>query len=183
MHAAVSKSFSYEGIEAPEIRIYRNLDQGHRRYMDEKGNYIPTVVYQPANPDEPLGYYDFDADKDVNGLFEPPTTGRDGRFFWVHQVFPAEKTFPEGFRYVMMSMVSDQEAEIEEYALAHDLGSKPYIGRDSQGVLLVPGIRTMTHPEMFEIMATNYTYVSGAPGVAVAAGRRRPGSPWSIPPW
>ncbi len=169
MHAAVSKSFSYEGIEAPEIRIYRNLDQGHRRYMDEKGNYIPTVVYQPANPDEPLGYYDFDADKDVNGLFEPPTTGRDGRFFWVHQVFPAEKTFPEGFRYVMMSMVSDQEAEIEEYALAHDLGSKPYIGRDSQGVLLVPGIRTMTHPEMFEIMATNYTYVSGAPGVAVAA--------------
>lgn len=78
MHAAVSKSFSYEGIEAPEIRIYRNLDQGHRRYMDEKGNYIPTVVYQPANPDEPLGYYDFDADKDVNGLFEPPTTAAMG---------------------------------------------------------------------------------------------------------
>lgn len=164
----------YEDIQAPEIRIYRNVDQGHRRYMDEQGNYIPAVVYRPANPDEPLGYYDFEADKEVNGLFEPPTTGRDGRFFWVHQVFPAEKTFPEGFRYVMMSMVSDREADIEEHPLAHDQGSKPYIGRDSQGVLLVPGIRTTTHPEMFEIMATNYTYVSGAPGVAVSARGKQP---------
>lgn len=160
----------WDGLEkAPELRLYRNVDQGHRRYMDEKGQYISTVVYRPANPDEPLGYYDFEADKDVNGLFEPPTKGRDGRFFWVHQVFPAEKTFPEGFRYVMMGLVSDKQAEIAEHDLAHGLGTKPYIGRDNQGVLMVPGIRTATHPEMFEIMATNYTYVAGAPGVAVSA--------------
>lgn len=160
----------YSGMtQPPEVRLYRNVDQGHRRYMDEKGQYIPTVVYRPADPNEPLGYYDYEADKDVNGLFEPPTTGHDGRFFWIHQVFPAEKTFPEGFRYVMMAMVGEPQAAITEHALAHDLGAKPYIGRDSQGMLQVPGIRTTTHPEMFEIMATNYTYVSGAPGVAASA--------------
>ncbi len=160
----------YDGMaHPPEVRLYRNVDQGHRRYMDEQGQYIPTVVYRPANPDEPLGYYDFEADQDINGLFEPPTTGRDGRFFWIHQVFPMEKTFPEGFRYVMMAMVSDPKSEIREYNLDHDLGTKPYIGRDSQGVLRVPGIRTATHPEMFELMATNYTYVAGAPGVAASA--------------
>lgn len=165
----------YDGLtQAPEVRLYRNVDQGHRRYMDEQGQYIPTVVYRPANPDEPLGYYDFEADRDVNGLFEPPTTGRDGRFFWIHQVFPAEKTFPEGFRYVMMAMVGDPQAELREHPLAHGLGTKPYIGRDSQGVLQVPGIRTTTHPEMFEIMATNYTYVAGAPGVAAAAQTAHP---------
>lgn len=160
----------YDGMsQAPEIRLYRNVDQGHRRYMDEKGDYIPTVVYRPADPDQPLGYYDFEADKDVNGLFEPPTTGQDGRFFWIHQVFPAEKTFPEGFRYVMMAMVGKPGARVREHALSHDLGTKPFIGRDKQGMLMVPGIRTTTHPEMFELMATNYTYVAGAPGVAVSA--------------
>ena len=160
----------WDGLDkAPELRLYRNVDQGHRRYMDEQGQYIPTVVYRPANPDEPLGYYDFEADKEVNGLFEPPTKGHDGRFFWIHQVFPAEKTFPQGFLYVMMGMVSDPQAQLAEHELAHGLGTKPYIGRDSQGVLLVPGIRTTTHPEMFELMAQNYTYVAGAPGVAVTA--------------
>lgn len=160
----------YSGMEeAPEMRIYRNVDQGHRRYMDENGHYIPAVVYRPADPDQPLGYYDYEADRDVNGLFEPPTTGQDGRFFWIHQVFPAEKTFPEGFRYVMMSMVGKRPAKITALPLAHDLGTKPYIGRDKQGMLMVPGIRTTTHPEMFELMATNYTYVAGAPGVAVSA--------------
>ena len=153
----------------PEVRLYRNVDQGHRRYMDENGNYIPTVVYRPADPDRPLEYYDFEADRDVNGLFEPPTMGADDRFFWIHQVFPAERTFPEGFRYVMMGLVSDQKARLEGHALAHDLGTKPCIGRDAQGVLMVPGIRTTTHPEMFETMARNYSYVAGAPGVAVSA--------------
>ncbi len=160
----------YANLEtAPEFRLYRNLDQGHRRYEDADGNYIPYIVYRPADVSKPLEYYDFEADKDINGHFEPPTTGQDGRFFWVHQVFPKEGTFPEGFRYVMMGMVSGAEAEISEHALAKGLGSMPHIPRDNQGMLMVPGIRTMTHPEMFETMNVNYSYVSGAPGVAAGA--------------
>ncbi len=168
---------AYEGLkEPPALRLYRNLDQGHRRYKDENGNYLKVVVNQPADINKPLEYYDFEADRDINAEFEPPTWGVDGRFFWVHQVFPAEKTFPDGFRYVMMGLVSDADADLAGHDLTKGLGSMPTIPRDNQGMLVVPGIRTMTHPEMFEKMALNYAYVSGAPGVAVTAKPNTPGS-------
>lgn len=161
---------SYEGLSMPvSLRIYRNQDQGHRRYMNADGTYKQVIQYKPADANKPVEYYDFNADKDVNVLFAPPTTGVDGRFFWVHQVFPAEKTFPQGFRYVMMAMVSGANAELTAMGLAKGLGTNPYIERDNQGYLMVPGIRTMTHPEMMEIMAESYSYVANAPGVAVNA--------------
>lgn len=160
----------YNEMEGPlAFRLYRNLDQGHRRYENEDGTYKKFVVYTPADGDVPVEYYDFEADKEINGHFEPPTCGQDGRFFWIHQVFPAEKTFPEGFRYVMMSLVSGEDAELVCYDMAKNLGSAPFIPRDGQGVLKVPGIRTTTHPEIFEMMAKNYSYVAAAPGVAAEA--------------
>ncbi len=161
---------AYDNLKEPlAFRLYRGLDQGHRRYENEDGSYKKFVVYTPADGEEPVEYYDFEADRDVNGHFEPPTCGTEGRFFWVHQVFPAEKTFPEGFRYVMMSLVSGEDAELVCHELAKNLGSMPYIPRDGQGVLKVPGIRTTTHPEIFEMMAQNYSYVAAAPGVAAEA--------------
>jgi len=166
----VALDLSYKGLEKPvSFRMYRNQDQGHRRYMEADGNYKKVIQYKPADPNKPVEYYDFEADKEVNGLFEAPTYGIDGRFFWIHQVFPAEKTFPEGFKYVMMGMVSGSNAELKAMELAKGLGTTPYIARDNQGYLMVPGIRTMTHPEMMEIMAENYTFVADAPGVAVNA--------------
>lgn len=161
---------SFENLEDDiTFRLYRNLDQGHRRYMEADGSYKKVVVFQPADANKPLEYYDFEADKDKNGLFEPPTYGTDGRFFWIHQVFPAEKTFPEGFRYVIMAMVSDAEPDFIEYSLQKNLGTKPTIPRDNQGYLMVPGIRTATHPEITELQALNYSHVANAPGVAVDA--------------
>ena len=161
---------SYEGLSTPvSFRLYRNLDQGHRRYMNADGTYKKVVQYQPADINKPVEYYNFLADKDINGLFEAPTTGIDGRFFWVHQIFPKEKSYPNGFRYVMMGLVSGANAELTAMGLAKDLGTKPFIGRDNQGYLLVPGIRTMTHPEMQEAQAESYSYVANAPGVAVNA--------------
>jgi hypothetical protein len=161
---------NFENLEAPlTFRLYRNLDQGHRRYMEEDGTYKKFVVFQPADVNEPLEYYDFEADKDKNGLFEPPTCGSEGRFFWIHQVFPAEETFPQGFRYVVMAMVSNAKYDFTEHSLQKDLGTKPYIPRDNQGYLMVPGIRTATHPEMTELQALNYAYVANAPGVAIDA--------------
>ncbi len=151
------------------FRLYRGLDQGHRRYENEDGSYKKFVVYTPADGNEPVEYYDFEADKEINGHFEPPVCGAEGRFFWVEQVFPAEPTFPRGFRYVMMSLVSGECERPVCYDMATNLGSAPYIPRDGQGVLKIPGIRTTTHPEMFEMMAQNYSYVAGAPGVAAEA--------------
>lgn len=160
----------YEKLQEPlKIRLYRGLDQGHRRYENADGSYKKFVVYRPADGDQPLEYYDLEADKEINGHFEPPTCGVDGRFFWVHQVFPAEPTFPDGFRYVMMGLVSGADSEQVTYDLAKGLGSMPHIPRDGQGMLKIPGIRTTTHPEMFELMAENYSYVAAAPGVATEA--------------
>lgn len=160
----------FENLSEPlTLRLYRNLDQGHRRYIEEDGSYKKVVVYQPADPDQPLEYYDFEADRAQNGRFEAPTCGSDGRFFWVHQVFPAEKTFPDGFRYVLMAMVSDAEPVFASHPLQKGLGTPPGIPRDPQGYLMVPGIRTTTHPEMVELQALNYSYVAEAPGVAVDA--------------
>ncbi len=161
---------NYENLDEPvTFRIYRDLDQGHRRYMEEDGTYKKVVVFQPAGINEPLEYYNFEADKDKIGLFEPPTYGTDGRFFWIQQVFPAEGTFPQGFRYVIMAMVSNAKYDFAEHSLQKNLGTKPYIPRDNQGMLMVPGIRTTTHPEMVELQALNYSYVANAPGVAVDA--------------
>ena len=117
---------SYEGLSKPiSFRIFRHQDQGHIRYMNADGSYKKIVQYQPADKSKPVEYYDFNADKEINGRFEPPTNGVDGRFFWVHQVFPKEKTFPQGFRYVMMGMVSGVNAEVTAMGLAKNLGTRP----------------------------------------------------------
>jgi len=166
---------NYENLDNNIVlRLFRNLDQGHRRYMEEDGTYKKVVVYQPADANEPLEYYDFEADKDKNGVFEAPACGADGRFFWIHQVFPAEATFPQGFRYVMMGMVSEAQYDFKTHELQKDLGTKPYIPRDNQGYLMVPGIRTATHPELTEVQAVTYSYVANSPGVAVDATLRMP---------
>ena len=142
---------SYEGLSQPvSFRIYRHQDQGHRRYINEDGTYRRVVQYQPADINKRIEYYDFNADKDIIGLFEPPTAGVDGRFFWVHQIFPKEKTFPDGFRYVMMGLVSGANAELTAMGLAKGLGTAPFLpGRGWQ--------------------ADCYSYVTNAPGVAVNA--------------
>jgi len=144
---------SYEGLTKPiSFRLYRHQDQGHYRYMNPDGSYKKIVQYEPADKTKPVEYYDFNADKEINGLFEPPTTGVDGRFFWVHQVFPKEKTFPQGFRYVMMGMVSGANAETTALGLAKNLGTNP------------SPIRLSEHS-----LGYFYIDISNAPGVAVNA--------------
>ena len=144
---------SYEGLSKPiSFRIFRHQDQGHFRYMNPDGSYKKIVQYYPADKNKPVEYYDFNADKEINGRFEPPTSGVDGRFFWVHQIFPKEKTFPQGFRYVMMGLVSGANAELTAMGLAKNLGTKPAPVR-----LYDPALDFY------------YTDISNAPGVAVNA--------------
>jgi hypothetical protein len=161
------------------FRLYRHQDQGHRRYMDEKGNYIPkekrAVVYYPVDPKEPVGYYDYEADASFNGLFEPPVSGCDGRFFWIEQRFPAERTFPGGFRYVMMGLVSDPAARISCQGLEKYLGTPQKMPRDAQGNLILP-VRSVGHDDLYYNLERAFSYVREAPGVAGTAELPRAGT-------
>ncbi|MGA2977226.1 MAG: glycoside hydrolase family 95-like protein [Spirochaetia bacterium] len=112
------------------FRLYRHRDQAHRRYMDENGNFIPKeqrrITYFPADGSKQFRYYDFEADAAINGPFEPPKSGREGRFFWICQRFPAEKTFPDGFQYVMMGLLSEPQAVIETADNQKGMGTPQY---------------------------------------------------------
>jgi hypothetical protein len=116
-----------EGIA---FRLFRHRDQAHRRYMDEDGKFIPKkerrIVYFPADNTRQFEYYDFEADAKINGPFEPPQSGKDGRFFWITQCFPAESTFPEGFRYVMMGLLTGQQQAVETADNQKGLGTPQY---------------------------------------------------------
>lgn len=121
----------YSNLESGlAFRLFRHQDQAHRRYMDENGNYIPQkdrrITYFPADGSKQFEYYDFEADAAVNGPFEPPMSGSDGRFFWISQRFPAENTFPDGFQYVMMGLLSEPQAAVETAENQKGLGTPQY---------------------------------------------------------
>jgi hypothetical protein len=82
-----------QGITSPVfVRLYRHRDTSHLLYMTEDGkNY--------TNPDAVK-------DSAFNGPIDPPTSGTDGHYFWIRQKFPPEKTFPKGFEYVLMGVVT-----------------------------------------------------------------------------
>jgi Glycosyl hydrolase family 95 catalytic domain len=80
------------GIKMPVwLRLYRHQDTSHLVYMTPDGKYKSAAA---------------EADKAFNGPIDPPTSGTDGRYFWIRQKMPAEKTFPQGFEYVLMAVVT-----------------------------------------------------------------------------
>jgi hypothetical protein len=90
-----------EGVAAPWLRLYRHEDQAWRRYMtDDKKAFRFFSQTADKKP------FDYTKDAAWNGPIEPPTSGTDGRFFWIRQRLPAEKTFPKGFDYVLMGLVA-----------------------------------------------------------------------------
>jgi len=91
----------FSGIDSPIwLRLYRHRDTAHLMYMSEDGKTYTRVGTA--------------GDSTFNYPMDPPTSGKDGRFFWIRQQFPAEKTFPQGFEYVLMGLViSPGKVEIE----------------------------------------------------------------------
>jgi hypothetical protein len=82
----------FSGITTPVwLRLYRHRDTTHLDYMSADGK---TYTRKGA-----------EADKEFNEPMDPPTSGKDGRHFWIRQQFPPEKTFPNGFEYVLMGLV------------------------------------------------------------------------------
>lgn len=165
---------AYMNVKTPvSFRLYRHQDQGHRRYMDENGSYIKRpegasgIQYHPVDPKEPVGYYDYAADADFNRPFDPPESGSDGRFFWILQEFPEDRTFPEGFRYVMMGLLSDRQAAVSHQDLQKGLGTAQRIPRDAEGKLIFEG--TVGHDNEMEKMERSFQWVRDADGVSGTA--------------
>ncbi len=102
-----------QGIKSPVfVRLYRHRDTSHMYYMTEDGK-------KYTNPDAVK-------DSAFNGPIDPPTSGKDGKFFWIRQKMPAEKTFPKGFEYVLMGVVtSSGEVKVESVEGEKGLGTPP----------------------------------------------------------
>jgi hypothetical protein len=103
----------FAGIETPVwLRLYRHRDTAHMMYMNAEG----TAYTRKGT----------EADKAFNAPMDPPISGQDGRFFWIRQKFPAEKTFPQGFEYVLMGLVtSPAQVDIETVEGKTKLGTPP----------------------------------------------------------
>ncbi len=82
----------FTAINSPVwLRLFRHRDTAHTVYMDAEGT---RYTRRGA-----------EADKDFNAPMDPPSSGQDGRYFWIRQKMPPEKTFPQGFEYVLMGIV------------------------------------------------------------------------------
>ena len=101
------------GIKSPVfVKLYRHRDTSHMVYMTEDGK-------KYTNPDAVK-------DSAYNGPIDPPTSGKSGNFFWIRQKMPAEKTFPKGFEYVLMGVVtSPGEVKVESVEGKKGLGTPP----------------------------------------------------------
>ena len=72
---------SFSGITTPIwLRLYRHRDTSHMTYMTADGRHYTNPAAEK--------------DKAFNGPIDPPKSGTSGRFFWIRQKMPAEKTFP-----------------------------------------------------------------------------------------
>lgn len=102
-----------DGIKTPIwLRLYRHKDRSHETYMTPDGS---AYTIKEA-----------EADKAFNGPIDPPTSGRDGRYFWIRQKMPAEKTFPNGFEYVVMGVLATPgDVKIESIEGKTGLGTPP----------------------------------------------------------
>lgn len=90
--------FRHQDICIPNSRFVKKRDEAGKVYFVS----------------EPLEDWDYSKHPEVSEAVAPPSSGRGGRFFWISQKLPAEKTFPEGFEYVLMGIiVGSQPAEIQ----------------------------------------------------------------------
>ena len=101
------------GVDSPvSLRLYRHRDTTHLMYMTPDGQSY-------TKPEA-------EADKSFNGPMDPPTSGNEGRFFWIRQKMPPGKTFPQGFEYVLMGvMTTPGNLKLESVEGRTHLGTPP----------------------------------------------------------
>lgn len=127
-----------KGVSAPWLRVYRHQDQAQSQYRMADGKWAQNG-------------YDYAKDAAWNGPVDPPTSGTDGRFFWIRQRLPAEKTFPQGFEYVLVGLTPQlHPSKIETAENRRGLGTLPSTGGDAT----------------LSTLETSYAAIRGAPGAA-----------------
>ena len=155
---------AWTGLTAPvRLRLYRHQDQAHLQYMTPDGKFrrIPFAYNNNCPPGtldvkDPDYIFDYEPDAAWNGPIEPPESGHDGRYFWIQQRMPPEKTFPQGFHYVMMGRLArPSEAEFATVNGQIGLGTPPYSPEN--------------WPEYAEPLPSPGESIRNAPGAAATA--------------
>ncbi|MBN2815004.1 MAG: hypothetical protein JXQ80_13055 [Bacteroidales bacterium] len=94
------------------LRLFRHRDTAHEDYMNAEG----TTYIKPGT----------EADSAFNYPMDAPTSGTDGKYFWIRQRMPPEKTFPQGFEYVLVGvLLTPGETKIEAVEGQTGLGTPP----------------------------------------------------------
>jgi hypothetical protein len=145
----------FSGMNEPIwLRLYRHRDTSHLKYMSEDGK----TYTKPGT----------EADRAFNYPMDPPTSGKDGRYFWIRQQMPPEKTFPQGFEYVLMGLIlTPGKVEIEAVEGKTRLGTPP----PDERIANAPGAAaTVTFPpeNKLEALVTIVTTMDGPDVLALA---------------
>jgi hypothetical protein len=147
----------FDDIDAPIwLRLYRHRDTAHMAYMTADGKAYTKSEAQP--------------DRAFNGPIDPPSSGKGEGYFWIHQKMPAEKTFPQGFEYVLMGvMTSPGEVTLETVEGKTGLGTPP----PNAEIAAAPGAAATAtfKPEKMEALITIVTTMDG-PDLLTLAQRR-----------
>lgn len=141
------------GLEQPvSARLYRHRDTA-----------IPGESFSARGGPEPQPLDGYDYAKDAgNGTMEPPTSGVEDGMFWIRQQFPPEKTFPNGFEYVMAGLVlGPQKVSIETIEGEKGLGTSPYLNSAQQ--------KQVDEQGDFWTLLPSYRAIREAPGAAATA--------------
>lgn len=130
----------FQGLKNPvSLRLYRHKDTGeYGKSYNTIGTYYDRPFYLEkkvrSRQEKPLPCpvpYDYSRDKG-NGPLERPEAGSDGRFFWIYQKLPPERTFPKGFEYVMMGTVLGSFGEVQVVNGEKGLGTPPHLTPEQQ---------------------------------------------------
>jgi hypothetical protein len=116
----------YEGLRVPpSVRLYRHRD-----------TCIPGTRHGGVNSAAPEPYKDFDYDRHGPiAVIDPPSSGQDGECFWIRQVLPADKTFPNGFAFVLAARVLGAAPVLTTLDGQTGLGTPPFLNPAQQYLL------------------------------------------------
>ena len=154
----------FQGLRnALSVRLYRHRDiNGRDTSIFGALNSVEPRRHQSLPTPSALKGYDYSRDKDPDhGPLDPPTSGCDGKYFWIRQRLPAERTFPQGFEYVMAGIVVGSAADIETVEGQRGLGTPPDLNLKQKE--LVAGRKPMWHA------MPNYEPIRRATGAAATA--------------
>jgi hypothetical protein len=150
----------FSGMDAPIwLRLYRHRDTAHMAYMSADGK---TYTKEGT-----------EVDKGFNYPMDPPMSGRDGKYFWIRQKMPPERTFPQGFEYVLMGVLTTPgDVDIETVESRTKLGTPPPDGRIAEA----PGAAatatfTVADKGKMEALVTIVTTMDGPDVLSIARKR------------